>query len=720
MSLEDSNWNHRRSKAIIDYYGYKLFLGKKVLDLGAGGGDIAASLARLGADVLCVDARQENLDTIKNKYPFINVLKLDLDAEWPFTDNQFDFVISLGLLCHIKNYDMHINNICSAAENIILETEVLDSTNPETKVSIYEEKALKHLSFNGEGSIVSAVNIQNKLSTIGATFKRIDDPKLNAGPFIYDWKENNEGRKFGNRRFWFIKRDKYFVKILENRENIKKAESELLIRPIGEKVNYSEVDTRSYRKAAYNSIHYPPPRQNTPARHHNSYKQAAMTQSIQQQPPIAYSTYVVREDQKIRLIYNYYNDSNPERKKEIDFCYQKNIDNPLLDVVLLNSDRIPTYRDFFNRINELTSPNDINIICNSDIFFDETIMLSTGISTKEIYALSRWEWNGDQSKLRDIENSQDTWIVRGKIENVNGDFSLGKPFCDNRIAHEFKKAGYKVSNPSKSIKTYHFHGSGIRHYSAKDNIPGPYLNIPTSILTSVPIMNITKLPIYALTSMSPKPEQFQTQRECVDTWIAAGCNVIAFQSAAEINQFDPNKWQGVQFVETEPSKHFRQFVPISNMARWVEQKEGYALIVNADCRLSASSDMMYKLATISKEGLVYLVRHDVDEKGRKTRQPYGMDAFIFPTKSASLFPNSDVLCMGKPWWDWVLPLSFSRAGKTISSPLFEVLLHTIHTVRWSNEDHIFCSSEAVRTIGWKGNPSEMHSEIKRSTRPIND
>lgn len=189
----------------------------------------------------------------------------------------------------------------------------------------------------------------------------------------------------------------------------------------------------------------------------------------------------------IRLIYNYYEDKNPQRKREIDFCLQKNLDNKLLTTVIIETPHKPSYNYFFQVINKLTTPNDINIICNSDIFLDESIGLVTQYLTnqpqKQMFALSRWDWfNSSNIVFFDRQDSQDTWIVKGPVVGVYGDFTLGIRGCDNRIAEEFHLAGYQVSNPSKSIKSYHVHNSGIRNYTMADVVPPPYRTIiPTSL-----------------------------------------------------------------------------------------------------------------------------------------------------------------------------------------------------------------------------------------------
>lgn len=180
----------------------------------------------------------------------------------------------------------------------------------------------------------------------------------------------------------------------------------------------------------------------------------------------------------IRLFYNYYSDPHPERKKEIDLCFQKNLENPHLNTVIIESQSRLTYRDFFGRINKIVESEDISIICNSDIFFDESIKLVENMKSSEVYALSRWEMGTDGGvNFCNRPDSQDVWIIKGPVREVYGDFHLGRAGCDNRIAYEFRKAGYHVYNPSLSIKTYHVHNTGIRTYTRADTVPGPYLTL---------------------------------------------------------------------------------------------------------------------------------------------------------------------------------------------------------------------------------------------------
>jgi glycosyltransferase involved in cell wall biosynthesis/SAM-dependent methyltransferase len=223
--LEYDQRTHKLTKLIIDYFGHRYFLNKSVLDLGCFNGDLANALARVGARMTAVDARKEHIVAINKKYPHIRTVQLDLDKDWPFADFEFDVVLSIGVMCHLKDYAKHLNNICSGAEVIILETEALDFVGDSNAI-FQEDNVLNHLSYNGQINLASSTAIQNKLSEIGATFKRIDNTNLNIRGNRYDWQERNTGRNEGFRRIWFIRRDKHIAQKVLNEQRMAYARQE--------------------------------------------------------------------------------------------------------------------------------------------------------------------------------------------------------------------------------------------------------------------------------------------------------------------------------------------------------------------------------------------------------------------------------------------------------------------------------------------------------------
>ncbi len=189
----------------------------------------------------------------------------------------------------------------------------------------------------------------------------------------------------------------------------------------------------------------------------------------------------------INLFINYFDHSNPDRKKEIEFCLEKNQQNEYLHkIIIVNRNERATYGDFFRAMKAYSK--DVNIIANSDIYFDETIQLAEGIKQLQCYALTRWEnYNGSIIEFAQRHNkraappqwSQDAWIFRGSttpehydnVEAVRDNrhreqipFCLGIPGCDNKLAAMLKERRFTVTNPSKSIRAIHKHKNEDRDY----------------------------------------------------------------------------------------------------------------------------------------------------------------------------------------------------------------------------------------------------------------
>lgn len=125
-------WRVRRCNKILEIYGIDYFKNKRLLELGAGHGDIAAFFAELGAQVLCLDGRIQNVNFAKLKHRRISNIKFEhFNLENDFSAfGQFDLIINLGLIYHIENVESHLKCCFSIASDIVLETVVCDSTDP--------------------------------------------------------------------------------------------------------------------------------------------------------------------------------------------------------------------------------------------------------------------------------------------------------------------------------------------------------------------------------------------------------------------------------------------------------------------------------------------------------------------------------------------------------------------------------------------------------------
>lgn len=205
----------------------------------------------------------------------------------------------------------------------------------------------------------------------------------------------------------------------------------------------------------------------------------------------------------VNLYYNYFKSSFAERIPEIDYCFNRCIEDTNIDKVYvfdetksvvetekvkpIPTDKRLTFRDYFNFINTKSSASDVNAIINTDCYFGhDSSNLLNNIKDNESWCLSRWHVRSldpfDSFPFSTNPFSHDGWVFRGIIKNIKQcDWSLGIPGCDSRIAFEIKDAGYEMRNPMLSLKLYHVHMSEKRSYDAAGSgsgrIHGNYLAV---------------------------------------------------------------------------------------------------------------------------------------------------------------------------------------------------------------------------------------------------
>lgn len=197
----------------------------------------------------------------------------------------------------------------------------------------------------------------------------------------------------------------------------------------------------------------------------------------------------------VQLLTSYFISDSPARQKELDECMRRNCENKDIHRVINISstpyehekvvnvqvgDR-PTYQQFIDTANEYQA--DFTIIANTDIYFDDTLNWIHQVDlSNTLIALSRYDVMPDgRLRLFAYEWSQDTWIFKGRIKATGCDYRMGYPGCDNKFAYDCHKAGYRLLNPAKDIKTYHLHLSNVRTYVGdRDRLPPPYKEVRIS------------------------------------------------------------------------------------------------------------------------------------------------------------------------------------------------------------------------------------------------
>lgn len=197
----------------------------------------------------------------------------------------------------------------------------------------------------------------------------------------------------------------------------------------------------------------------------------------------------------IRLFTTAYDEKYEARRTEYKTCLQFNLACAFIDEIcvfdegsvgVLSCSKLkirqvsarPTYQAYFQWATELAQDYDISIIANSDIFFDRQLKFFVDWKMPQdgVFALSRWDVQPDgRAVLFERNDSQDAWVFKGPLRNVQADFPVGVPRCDNRFLYELKRAGYEVINPAFSLRAYHLHAGQRSEYKTEqlDHFVGP-------------------------------------------------------------------------------------------------------------------------------------------------------------------------------------------------------------------------------------------------------
>lgn len=195
-------WRHKRQAKLLGMLGDSL-QDIRVLALGDGIGDMGGFVAALGADVVALEGRAENVAMANLRMRGVPYTSEIWDLRDDFTTRgPFDIVLNLGLLEVIDNAAdiMHWSTMIS--DRIIIDTLVCDSD--ECNISLSKETAKRDDgSLRGIGSRPTPSYIEQFHVQRGYTVHRHWTTDLNSGPHLYDWEPKHDGAvNDGKRRFW--------------------------------------------------------------------------------------------------------------------------------------------------------------------------------------------------------------------------------------------------------------------------------------------------------------------------------------------------------------------------------------------------------------------------------------------------------------------------------------------------------------------------------------
>lgn len=196
-------WQKNRIKFILSKYPKEFFENKKILELGSFNGYIGAYFQDLGAQVHCIEGRQDNVLNIKNNYPQVTVECSDLDtSEWVW--GHWDIIINFGLYYHLENYHKeHLINCINNCDLMFFESVIYDSND---SIIYSREESGNDQSLGLTGGTPSTSYIEDIFKSQQIEYTKYSDSKLNGNGHLYDWPDT--GNDIYNpiaRRFWITK-----------------------------------------------------------------------------------------------------------------------------------------------------------------------------------------------------------------------------------------------------------------------------------------------------------------------------------------------------------------------------------------------------------------------------------------------------------------------------------------------------------------------------------
>jgi ubiquinone/menaquinone biosynthesis C-methylase UbiE len=160
--------------------------GMSVLEIGAGIGDLSHFYTDRGCAITITDARPENLEYLKTRYPDCRIQALDMEHPSPIEGSPFDVVHCYGLLYHLSDPGQALAFLSrSAGKLLFLETCVSfgddDLVNP-----VSEKQYDLTQAYSGTGCRPTRSWLFNKL---GEFFKYVYLPKTQPWheEFPLDW-----------------------------------------------------------------------------------------------------------------------------------------------------------------------------------------------------------------------------------------------------------------------------------------------------------------------------------------------------------------------------------------------------------------------------------------------------------------------------------------------------------------------------------------------------
>ena len=244
-----------------------------------------------------------------------------------------------------------------------------------------------------------------------------------------------------------------------------------------------------------------------------------------------------------------------------------------------------------------------------------------------------------------------------------------------------------------------------------------------------------KTPIWAVTALSTLDKHLVRQPVCLDSWKRLGLSIAAVNTPEEIARLRPlypqvDYWHPSNRLSDKFSSPTQLITSLTDIGL---VKTEWILLINSDIEIHGSQSV---LAEKTKDPNIVTIgirwNYSENDKKKATRERWGIDAFLMSPQVALTIPRLS-FAIGKPVWDYWLPLHFQRMGFGIDAIGDRYFFHQSHPLNWSKQEwHTGIQwlkehynypeegqfdSKVFRDLFPYG-PSYVHIETPRSKNPI--
>ncbi len=175
------------------------------------------------------------------------------------------------------------------------------------------------------------------------------------------------------------------------------------------------------------------------------------------------------------------------------------------------------------------------------------------------------------------------------------------------------------------------------------------------------------------------PNRIDRQKHCLSTWVDSGFSVVAMQTTAEIQAFEPLfDGIGIEWVESNDVDSFYNFK--TQKIRNLVHPAG-TMLVNSDCEMSGVYDL-----DITDSISEFFIRWNYKEADHLPREfEWGLDGAFLTEEAKAAIPEDFPFCIGQAMWDYALPCILQMAGIPFRINHVQWLLHLDHPQNWTDE-----------------------------------